>query len=556
MIIYTGQQIIAHGNEGSSDYLLVTFSPLYSEDDAAGLYYLQSHVERADISCIGVMTTERAFFLSREMDEVARLVRIARRGRKVIVFGQSMGGYAALKYSASLEADYVLASSPYYSVDPDELDLKSDRERRILSQQMRSHGVPQRPEFKGMGIRNADVSGRLVVIYDPAQRVDAHDVELISKRISRVEVTPAWHAGHVIYDGSWNTAATFGLLDAVRSSQPQAVRQELARLRRSSPVLLLRGLGKAVDRKPKLAGAALRSPAFTTHPDARGPMLSGLNLRLIYVLISNGFRAEAQTHFSFFLREMLGQDHEPLVQDGSGAIRHLLLGTHGAFLAYDTVQNQIRFDSHIFGRETIKPIVARVIEGRLVFSTLSNGTETEVPSNAWKVERDVVMFPPKILAHGACRLGLQTGDTFFGAGLAGELHTHPVIASQESFVAVAIQADTNSLAADVPNWFEPDPVAQTAPALDAASRAKLDELLALVEKQDRLLRSMGERLERNEAGSAELASTVARFLQLQITIGAIPPEHASEASDLLQLSAEDTRQGPLALKPALPRFGG
>lgn len=514
MIIYKGRQIIAHSNEGNTDYLLVTFSPLYSEDDAAGHYYLQPQVEQANISCIGVMTTERGFFLSGEMDEVARLVRIARRGRKVIVFGQSMGGYAALKHSALLEADYVIASSPYFSLDPDELDLKSDRERRILLHQMSRHGVAQRPEFKGMGIRSSDVRGRLVVLYDPSERVDAHDVELIRRHLPEVELAPAWHAGHVIYDPAWEMVMVVGLLQAVQADHPKAVLHEMIRLRRSHPILIMRSAIKAIYRKPSLSARALRSRRVTQHPSARPMILSTINLRLIHILIARGARAEAQRHFEFFLNETLGADHAPLTRRDGDATSYLLLSSHGSFLVLDAVRQAVRFEPHAFGFVGLYPVIVRMVNSNLAFFALTEAGEIDVPPEAWMVERDVVMFPPAVVAHGAYRVGLRTGDAYFGAALTGGLHTHVRIEKQESFAAVAVDTGGAMIAADAPNLFEPIRAAPTAQVeVGEPVLVRLEKLQALVDSQDRRLASVASRLDRIDAKSAELIEMMSDVLQ-------------------------------------------
>lgn len=555
MIIYSGQKIVAHSHEGASDYLLVTFSQMYSEGDATGSYFLKPQVEQANISCIGVMTTERGFFLSREMDEVARLVQIARRGRKVVVLGQSMGGYAALKHSAALQADYVIALSPYYSMDPDELDLKSERERRILLHQMASHGVAQRPEFKGMGIRKADVSGRLVVVFDPAQRVDVHDAELIARRLPQVELVRAWHAGHVIYDAAWEAGMTIGLIEAVQSRDPAAFANTLIRARRTHPTFMLRTLGKAVERKPNLAARAFRSQQFMNSPGARRLALHPTHLRLIYILATRGYRLEAQRQFAFYLSELRGPAYEPVPETSDEAPGFLLLSIHGSFLGFDRLKRQIRFEPDIVQNDNLWPVIARTVDGRTVLSALSRGDEIVIPADAWKVDLDVVMFPPTVVAHGAYRVCLKTGDAYFGAGIMGDLHTHAATGNQESFAAIAMRSDAEALDEAALNWLQPTPSQDLQALQGTPALAAMEELRTQVDTQSDLLQSIAERVDQSTASNTNMANMVSQFLKLLMESGAIPSSQVPEGRHLLRMLDEVGGMPQDDLEVRAPRFG-
>lgn len=462
MQIFAGQQIVVHSHEGASDYLLVTFNQLDMHQGSTARYFLQAQVEQADISCIGVMTTEDGFYLSPEMDEVVRIVRAARRNRTVIVFGQSMGGYAALKYSAALQADHVIALSPYYSVDPDELELKDERHRRVLAHSMAHHGVVQRPAFKGMGVKPHDVSGRLLVMFDPAQPIDVYGAGLIAKHLPGVTPVRLWHAGHVIYDALWEASIISGLLAAVLSDQPDAVEHEMIRLRRTHVRFMLRSLFKAAYRKPRLCGRAIRSARVAQHADALQMIGHPINLRLVYLLSAQGKRTEAAQHFDFMNRTLLGMGHDaedigeamPIqaMQDGA---RCLLLSCHGSFLAYDTVRRQARFEPHVFGRDQLFPVVVRIERGVAMFSILSDGMELPVPLTP----HDVVASPAdpavELVPDNVHRLVLRAGDNVLSAARDGALHLNPSISGDEQrFVALVMPSRSSVLKASTLNWFD------------------------------------------------------------------------------------------------------
>ncbi|WP_419728255.1 hypothetical protein [Lichenicola sp.] len=476
MIIFTGRQIIAHSHEGATDYLLVSFSQLNNDQHWDRHYFLQPQVEQGNISCIGVMTNETGFYLSPEMADVARLVEEARGDRPVIVFGQSMGGYAALKFSKALRANYVLSFSPYFSVDTDELELPSERERRILAHYMAQHGAVMRPEFKGMGIRSGDVSGRLALVLDPGIKVDDYDAKLIKKHVPETEVFSAWHAGHVIYDATWDTGMVLALLQAIKSPDRGEFLATLTRLRRTHPILILRSLHKAVNRKPFLASRAFRSKRVTSHELAHNFASSPTNMRLIYALIVRGHRVEAERHFAFTMKQLFGLQHKAVANDGETSLaalqngnRCLLLSPHGTFLAYDVERRLIRLEPFIFKNKALLPIVARIEGDVAIFSISSETGDLPPPASAWGAGSDVARHPIRILPYGDHQIVLQSGDRHFAATGHGELAITEGSATEQRFVAVPAETGSGVLKASSLNWFERTTLAQEVASVEVAA---------------------------------------------------------------------------------------
>ena len=73
-----------------------------------------------------------------------------------------------------------------HSVDPDDLDLPSERHRRILMHALAHYGIAFHPQLSRMGIVPSDVSGRLVMLYDETEFIDAFDAGL-ARAIELVE---------------------------------------------------------------------------------------------------------------------------------------------------------------------------------------------------------------------------------------------------------------------------------------------------------------------------------------------------------------------------------
>ncbi len=463
MIVHAGEEIVVHQHHGMSDYLLVTFGALHFEQVAHMQYFLQPIVEEANISCIGVMTTLKGFYLSPEMDEVFRLVERERRGRKVVVFGQSMGGYAAIKHSRALGADYVLACSPFFSMDPDELEFPSDRHRKILQHSMAHHNVVDLPQFKGMRITAADTQGRVVAFYDPADFVDVYDADLLRKYLPAAEFITVPHAGHGVHNPSWRATMFSDLVRAMRSDDKRAVVREMSRIRRGNAVFMVRSLRKSSQRKPLLCLKALQSPRIAEHPDYKTMLNDPLNMLLVYTLFARGDRAAAMTHFALVAKEVM-QLRAPPVEVGDGPLlatvlgqkRCLLMSVHGTLLAYDMANRSVRLEQQVFGRSDLFPVFAGWADGASSFYILSNDREIPISLSTGNPESNdlVQVSAPQLVEEGAHCVALRSGDGYLGAGNNGRLHPTTVLGGQERFIPIPMPDQSSVLKAGSLNWFD------------------------------------------------------------------------------------------------------
>ncbi len=463
MIVHAGEEIVVHQNHGASDYLLVTFCELHNEHLAHMHYFLKPIVDEANISCIGVMTTVKGFYLSPEMDEVFRIVERERRGRKVVVFGQSMGGYAAIKHSRALKADYVLACSPFFSMDPDELEFPSDRHRKILMHSMAHHNVVDRPQFKGMRITAADTHGRVVVFYDPSEFVDVYDAELLRKHLPDAEFVTVPHANHAVYNSSWRASMFSDLVRATRSEDKRAVVREMNRIRRSNAQFMVRSLRKASQRKPLLCLKALHSPRIAEHLDYKTILNDPLNMLLVHTLFARGDRAAAVRHFALVAKEVM-QLRAPPVDVGDGPLldtvlgqkRCLLMSVHGTFLAYEMTNRAVRLEQHVFGRNDLFPVFAKWANGGSSFYILSN--EREIPISLTTGDAgsntEAQAASPQLVEAGAHCIAIRSGDGYLEAGNNGRLHLAAVLGEHERFVPIPMPEQSSALKAGSLNWFD------------------------------------------------------------------------------------------------------
>lgn len=156
----------------------------------------EAFLKAAGISAVHVMGRSEDWYQYPDTAEALAAVRAALAGAaRVITYGSSMGGYAALRFADAVGATGVLALSPQYSVDP----LKVPFEQRWLQDGAR---IRWRPEIDG----ELTCAVPALVAYDPFDD-DRRHVDLIAAEIA-VTRLPLPRFGHPVT----TTLADMGVL--------------------------------------------------------------------------------------------------------------------------------------------------------------------------------------------------------------------------------------------------------------------------------------------------------------------------------------------------------
>lgn len=146
--------------------------------------YSQGFLHDKGLSAIHVMGRREDWYQYPDMMDAIAAVRDHLAGaERVITYGSSMGGYAALRFADPLGANAALALSPQYSINPD----KAPFETRWLQDARR---IEWRPEHEPALPKNA----RAVVAYDPTT-VDRQHIDLIAAE-AEIERIPVRYSGH------------------------------------------------------------------------------------------------------------------------------------------------------------------------------------------------------------------------------------------------------------------------------------------------------------------------------------------------------------------------
>jgi len=184
-IVFSSDALEVHHSEGASDYLLITFNNF--ADLANGkTFWGQKFIQAADIACLSFMAKERSWFPEESMVEaMVAVAEILANYSTIIAYGNSMGAYAVLKYSARLGVTHALAFNPQFSIKPGV--VKSDQ-RFISYYQPSIHG--------DMEIDAGDLVPLSYVIYDPRREDDNEHAELIAQHAG-VSLVPVRFSDHV-----------------------------------------------------------------------------------------------------------------------------------------------------------------------------------------------------------------------------------------------------------------------------------------------------------------------------------------------------------------------
>ena len=343
MLAYDDADIRVVFQPGGSDVLLVTFG------DAAILAHGQSFAadtlaRKHGLSCLGFMAHRPHWYpvpaMRRALPHLAYTLKSFQRR---LLYGSSMGGYAALKHARLLGATDVMAFAPQWSIDAAECAPEVPGYQECFVSSM-----------AGMGIRAEDMAGRAAIFLDPGLASDSwHTREIVCRRPD----TAVFHVHHTDHhpgpalagaDAMWGIMRAW--LDGDRGRVVCAINQR----RRQDPIRTRVLLDRAVGRHPDLALRAMEHAVR-----ARGGQ--GVDSRrhvgsLLAAALGRGDLGAAQTILHRTAGSLPAVRADVLRQDlGAmsgqlGSVPAGLLTAHGGELCYDAVRGALVAHSHLHPR--------------------------------------------------------------------------------------------------------------------------------------------------------------------------------------------------------------
>lgn len=235
---------------------IITFDSYGTGDGFDRPGFGEAFLKEAGVSAIHVMGRREECYQYPEMFEAMEAVRKVVAGAdRVMTYGSSMGGYAALRFADAVGANAVLAISPPYTADPKRVLF----EKRWLQD---AHRVVWLPEIDGQPIRCA---ARPLIIHD-AIGEDAEHARLIGEEVE-ADFVRLPYVGHpaTTYLGEVGLLApiVFAMLDGTMDQA--LLRSEMHRRRRDSVTHLSRLADLQPAWRPR-AAMALATRAYEVNP--------------------------------------------------------------------------------------------------------------------------------------------------------------------------------------------------------------------------------------------------------------------------------------------------
>jgi hypothetical protein len=222
-LIYEDDHIVVVWHAGHSPELLITFGDLITLAEGRH-FYGETPIRKLGLNCIGFMAKRPNWFpMSSVVESIVKLGPILESFAERITYGASMGGYAALKYSALCGATHAIALCPQWSLDEAECDGFSPGWSEWFE-----------PSMRGMGVRPTDLSGQAYVFFDPWEARDkahARQIGIASPSARFIWVPLVEHHVAPVMAG---TAALRSLIDACRLNDAQALRRLSRHQRRAN----------------------------------------------------------------------------------------------------------------------------------------------------------------------------------------------------------------------------------------------------------------------------------------------------------------------------------
>lgn len=254
--IYEDDALHVVSHSGDSDYMLVTFGDLVSLATETR-FFADTPAIKLSINCIGFMAKQPNWFPKRNMEAaISALNPLLSRHSRRLVYGGSMGGYGAVKYSGLLGATAVIAMCPQWSLDIGECKGKNPGWQSYYTNEM-----------EGMGIKPGDLMGRIYILADLHDALDLFHAEhiLICDPECRLIDTP--YLGHSVTSALAGTANLAKLIAAAFVDDVATMRRLGRAARIDSERRTANVLAHALRKKPALAYRFLSSR--TSDPSSR-----------------------------------------------------------------------------------------------------------------------------------------------------------------------------------------------------------------------------------------------------------------------------------------------
>ena len=251
-IIFEDEHIRAIYLEGTTETLVLSFGDLITRAKGTSINAEKS-LMKYDYSMVGIMPKQKSWFPAASMSALLEfLTPILQKYQRIVGYGGSMGGYAAIKYSKPLKMNRVVAMVPQYSINPEDVEDKryTDFYDADLNADMQIQAQDINPECE------------YIIVYDPYFEHDKEHYLKIKPLI------PQLHTLHLPYTGH----------DAIAVLASSALLHDFIE-RPFEPIYFYRQM-REVKKNSKFYYRSVVAHLLGTHNEALGNILKGIDLQL------------------------------------------------------------------------------------------------------------------------------------------------------------------------------------------------------------------------------------------------------------------------------------
>lgn len=205
--------------EGNGDTLVITFNDM-SASFRNQRFWGENVLRKIGVPAYGITAVGETWFPYAETMAALRSVIVAaRKYKNVVLYGYSMGAYAAIKYSSLFNNPIVLAFSPQTTIDPKDCGSHDTRYATYFDEVLN----------RCMKIEKDDVGGQVLVFFDPSTSTEKFHAEAIPGPINRI---PMYGCGHGTVHAITSSKNLSTLINDAISGDHGKIRKEMRLLKR------------------------------------------------------------------------------------------------------------------------------------------------------------------------------------------------------------------------------------------------------------------------------------------------------------------------------------
>jgi hypothetical protein len=218
-IIYDSNNVRVVLDEKDSETVFVTFNTMSFVCDGDH-YWGEKFLEPFQVTVVGFVTPRPNWYPPADMAHAIPAAVSAIRGRRVVTYGHSQGGFGALKYSNALSASVALSFCPLWSIDP---KLVASFDKRTAEYFNPALG-------NGHRIEKDDLCAKSILFFDPRDSADGGNARKICENTAAERVLAPF-CGHSVIVMAAESRIAQKLIE--RGQSPDCTATELRNIVRS-----------------------------------------------------------------------------------------------------------------------------------------------------------------------------------------------------------------------------------------------------------------------------------------------------------------------------------